>query len=429
MIKEMAAEDERALVEWLPRQRWYGAKGTAIAQVRVADRCGLLALVEVTPAGGEAHGYAVPEYGGSAGLESEELRQEWWKRLRDGARLQGEPGEFQFETVAPLAASGGSQLLGAEQSNTSVLYRDAGGKPSWVLKLYRQVQNGENPDFEIPRALARYTNYRQVPAAAGRLLYRAAGGETATLAVAQAYVPNQGDGWEYALRRLRAGEGGELLPELERLGGRTAGLHAALASITTDAAFAPEPIGAADGERWRQRALAGAGAAAPADRALIEPWRQRLEAGAAGLEGLAGCSKIRIHGDYHLGQTLTAGGDFFIFDFEGEPARPLVERRRKGTALQDVAGMLRSLGYAAHTAGQPDWEAPARAAFLGGYRAAIAQAAVTLVPAGEEAFTAACSFFECEKAVYELAYERNHRPEWVDIPVAALRRLMIPINQ
>ncbi|MGH9468577.1 MAG: maltose alpha-D-glucosyltransferase, partial [Terriglobales bacterium] len=167
----------------------------------------------------------------------------------------------------------------------------------------------------------------------------------------------------------------------------------------------------------------GVGAAAAPDAALLARWRGQLEQGQDGLAALAGCQKIRIHGDYHLGQTLKADGDFFLFDFEGEPARPLAERRRKGTALQDVGGMLRSFGYAAHTAAQPEWEGAARAAFLKAYRAAIADAPVRLAPAEDGGFAAACRFFEREKAVYELAYERNNRPEWVSIPLAALRRM------
>jgi trehalose synthase-fused probable maltokinase len=147
----------------------------------------------------------------------------------------------------------------------------------------------------------------------------------------------------------------------------------------------------------------------------------------AGLGGLVGRVKIRHHGDFHLGQTLTvgAGADFFIIDFEGEPLRPLEERRRKHTPLRDVAGMLRSLGYAAASASAPEgWEETARAAFLDGYRAAAGRAA--FLPADATALTRALAVLELEKAAYEVVYEANNRPDWLAIPLrgvvsAALR--------
>ncbi|MGH9487554.1 MAG: maltokinase N-terminal cap-like domain-containing protein [Terriglobales bacterium] len=423
----MAPTGERELAEWMARQRWYGAKSAAIAGLRVAEQVKLgdgagLALVEVTAEGQAAACYALPEYGGAEGLESEAVRRRWFTLLAERAERQGANGSFVFEVLQPLKELDRSRLLGAEQSNTSVLFR--GGQSAWILKLFRRVQAGENPDFEIPRALAEHTLFRNVPAAAGRVLYRPRGGEAATIAVLQAFVANQGDGWEYVLARLRDGSAAALVEDLTLLGRRTAELHCALAAIQSEADFAPEPITADDEERWRARARAGVAAAGAGDAVLLEPWRRALEFGRAGLQALEGCDQIRIHGDYHLGQTLKAEGDFYLFDFEGEPARPLAERRRKGTVLQDVAGMLRSLGYAAHAAGKPEWEAGARAAFLGAYRRSVTAAPLRLVPERGADFLAACRFFECEKAVYELAYERNHRPQWVGIPLAALRRML-----
>lgn len=421
----MAPPVDPEFAAWLLAQRWYGAKDVPIAAVKLVDRIPEMALVEITPEGQPAVRYALPEYGGGAGLADAGARAHWFQLLTAGARIAGAQGRFDFERLMPLGVPGSSRPSRAEQSNTSVLYTGAASEPRWILKLFRRVQVGENPDFEIPRALAAHTGFSNVPAAAGRVSYRSWGGEVATLAVLQSYIPNHGDGWEYTLERLRTGESPEaLLADLELLGVRTAGLHAALASIAAEADFAPEPIAADDLERWRERALVGAAAAAPEDAALLRNWCARLGAGETGLEGLMDCQKIRIHGDYHLGQVLKTAGDFYLFDFEGEPARPLAERRRKGTVMQDVAGMLRSFGYAAHTAARPDWEAPARAAFLGGYRSAVARAPVRLVPADDAALTRACAFFESEKAVYELAYERNNRPDWVGIPLAALRKLL-----
>ena len=143
----------------------------------------------------------------------------------------------------------------------------------------------------------------------------------------------------------------------------------------------------------------------------------------AGLGGLVGTLKIRHHGDFHLGQTLAVreGEDFVIIDFEGEPLRPLDERRRKHTPLRDVAGMLRSLGYAAASATAPDgWEEQAHVAFLDGYRSAAG--AAPFLPADATAFTRALAVLELEKAAYEVVYEANNRPDWIKIPVRGLVR-------
>ncbi|HEX6082390.1 MAG TPA: alpha-amylase, partial [Methylomirabilota bacterium] len=158
------------------------------------------------------------------------------------------------------------------------------------------------------------------------------------------------------------------------------------------------------------------------------------------LGALAGTVKIRSHGDYHLGQVLKTPDGFAIIDFEGEPARPLAERRARQSALRDVAGMLRSLDYAAHAVAfglAPAeraaalrvltlWEDAARRAFLAGYREAVAESPAPLVPSSEKALLAACGAFELEKACYELRYERDNRPDWVAIPLAGIRRLLTP---
>jgi maltose alpha-D-glucosyltransferase/alpha-amylase len=157
------------------------------------------------------------------------------------------------------------------------------------------------------------------------------------------------------------------------------------------------------------------------------------------LEALVGTVKIRSHGDYHLGQVLKTGDGFAIIDFEGEPARPLAERRTKQSALRDVAGMLRSLDYAAHAVafglpaaerepalvGLTAWETLARDAFLQGYRSIAGASPVALIPPSEHALIEACGAFELEKACYELRYERDNRPDWVAIPLAGIRRILL----
>ncbi|MGH9465797.1 MAG: hypothetical protein ACRD1Y_00415, partial [Terriglobales bacterium] len=236
----MVPAQGQELAAWLPQQRWYGAKSAAITGVSIADRCAELALVDVAAEGLPVARYALPELTGE-GLAGEAVRARWFRLLGASAELGGPHGRFRFEALQRLGASASSRLLGAEQSNTSVLYGDERGAARWLLKLFRRVQEGENPDFEIPRALAQHTAFRNVPAVSGRLLYEAEGRAAATLAVAQEFVPNQGDGWEYVLRQLRSGAGEALLPEMGQLGRRTAEMHCALALIA-EPDFRPEPI-------------------------------------------------------------------------------------------------------------------------------------------------------------------------------------------
>lgn len=426
---------------WLPKQRWFAGKGRPDTGVSVAEAadCGhghfwLLAAAGAGAAAQSAALYQLLVRRGSGGeialdaLREKAVRQWWFDRIAETGELGGQHGMLRFEAFAPGLSSDSSRLGSAEQSNTSILYCDRKGRPLWVLKFFRHLLAGDNPEFEVPRALAAHTAFRHVPEPVGRVMYRT---ETLdyTVATLQPFIPNLGDGWEYVLGELRSQEPRpQLRAEIGLLGRRTAELHLALASIGA-AAFAPEPVTATDLEHWRERALSGASAALlDAYQDVLAPWRQRLAASRTGLDGSLGCGKIRLHGDYHLGQVLKTADDFYLFDFEGEPVRPLEERRRKGCALQDVAGMLRSFGYAAATAGRPEWEAEARSAFLDAYREALeagraASPGLDLAPSRPEEFLAVLRFFEFEKAVYELAYEISHRPDWVRVPLEALRRM------
>ena len=232
-----------------------------------------------------------------------------------------------------------------------------------------------------------------------------------------------------------------LLQEVHRLGAVTGGLHAALASDHRDEDFRPEPVGHDDVARWagdiaRELAASDVRARLGADGAQTADAVPRA---LAALDGLPGETvKIRVHGDYHLGQVLKTTDDFVIIDFEGEPARPLGERRQKQPALRDVAGMLRSLDYAVHAIAfrRPEseratalvaltaWEARARDAFLAGYLDTVTESTVPLVPATAEALRSAVAPFELQKAAYELRYELDNRPEWVAIPLAGIRRIL-----
>jgi maltose alpha-D-glucosyltransferase/alpha-amylase len=288
--------------------------------------------------------------------------------------------------------------------------------------------------------------------------YAGAAGETATLSVLQGFVTNDGDGWRHVLRALsrdatsarRATPDDPLVREIRELGRVTGELHAALAADSADPAFAPEPITAEDAARWTSGIAAALDrASSNADRGDPELARalrglsargDGITAIRAGLDLLAagGAHKIRCHGDYHLGQVLKTRDSFVVIDFEGEPGRPIAERRAKQSPLRDVAGMLRSLNYAVNTVGREGeignraqaaiwlerWERLARDAFLDGYTSATRRSPVRLVPPWRDELRRACAPFEIDKACYELAYELDNRPDWVAIPLAGLSRLL-----
>ena len=336
------------------------------------------------------------------------------------------------------------------------------------LKAYRRLQAGVNPEAEIGRFLTDVARYPNGVPVAGTIEHVGNEGRVTTLALLQGYVEHQGDAWQYTLAYLDRFLERSLTPAapepapdvhggylalIRRLGQRTAELHVALAVRTGDPAFDPEPISPADVAGWVRRARAGADAAfdrlasrqsalpaasqAIAERILGQrrALLDRFDAHAA--DRSAG-PKTRIHGDYHLQQVLVAQNDFVIIDFEGEPTRPLAERREKQSALKDVAGMLRSFDYAMHAAlervdhGSPDlrgsleqvallWRDEARRSFLDGYEE-VAQAAGLAAPRAEA--TALLELFGMEKACYELKYEVDNRPTWVDVPLRGLADLV-----
>jgi len=226
-------------------------------------------------------------------------------------------------------------------------------------------------------------------------------------------------------------------------------LHAALASDVADPGFAPEPTTADDVTAWIERIVADVGRTCDKVRARLSAVPREVEddartllASEAALRsrvrdlpplGAERCMKIRVHGDYHLGQTLRTESGFVVLDFEGEPARPVAERRRKQSALVDVAGMLRSLDYAVHATLAPAsgptgagerWVGRASAAFLEGYLGEIARAPARLLPASSAGVARALSVFELDKALYEVRYEVDNRPAWLAIPLRGLTRLL-----
>jgi maltokinase len=445
------------LSDYVVRQRWFGSKAREVAQLNVLEVVPLrteapllvIALLETRfqPGTHEVYqallGLRPAEEGWEQGVicESEnwtiydaltdpELAGELHGLLARSATVQAGESACRFELVPGVALGAPAPELarpmGAEQSNSSVVYDDR-----LVLKVYRRVEAGINPELELLRFLTEHGFPNVAPLAGwyeleGRLM-------DATLGVLQDYVGEGRDGWELALDALESDPDGFLGP-VRRLGEVTGEMHTTLGSDAGDPSFAPEEpsvetlslLTATVDEEIEQIFLdiPEEGPTAPiAGRGeeVREQLRLLSHIGAAG-------RVIRHHGDYHLGQTLRVGDDWIILDFEGEPARSLPERRRKRSPLRDVAGMLRSFAYAASASGllrgteaPEDWEQRARQEFLEGYMTTMDP---SLLPPGQGAAERLLTVFELEKAVYELRYELNNRPDWVKIPVAGILRLL-----
>jgi predicted trehalose synthase len=412
------------LAEWIAGQRWFSAKSRRIVATRVEEHLALGAatvhLVRLGLDDGTVHTYVVPLRDAPPLTDAFDdpafcralldLMATAGRLGPDRGAIQGRPSSA-FPRGLPPDLS--VRRLTGEQSNTSVTFGDA-----LIVKFIRRLVPGINPELEISRYLTERVAFPHTPRLAGALEYIGLDGAVSVFAVAHQLVAGSRDGWRWLLDRLERGDGA--VPALRRLGERTAALHLAFGRETADPDFDAEPITTGDVVTWTeavQRQLDAARAALGGR--LPDGVPSRIDA--AGLSGLAGAVKVRHHGDYHLGQTLAVGNgeDFYIIDFEGEPLRPLDERRRKHTPLRDVAGMLRSLGYAA-AAGRPPagWEEQARAAFLEGYRVTAGRA--RFLPGTDLAFTRALAVLEVEKAAYEIVYEANNRPDWVAIPVRGL---------
>jgi len=353
--------------------------------------------------------------------------------MRSGAVVRAEEGVLEFRALEGFASLGteltNARPIATEQSNTSIVFDE-----ELILKIFRRLEPGVNAELELLRFLTErgFSNIAQL---AGWYAYIGRPLNT-TLGVLQEFVRDALDGWELALDELER-EPERSLTRLKRLGQVTGAMHAVLASDSTDPTFAPEDPSA--------EALALLTATVdeeigrifvelPEDVEALDPIRGRGEEVRESLALLSHAGSfgktIRTHGDLHLGQTLwsEASSDWVLIDFEGEPARPLAERRRKRSPLRDVAGMLRSFAYAVSAveilrgALAPEgWEERAREEFIAGYHETADPA---LLPAGEAAFERLLMVFELEKAVYELRYELNHRPDWIHIPVAGILRML-----
>src|SRR3954468_14000701 len=456
-MTDLSFLDQQALNDWIVAQRWFASKTREVSAIEIVDSVTLreeapllvLCLVEARFPSGTHETYQVPlglrpagegwserviaESGGWTvydALADPAARRELLHAMRSNNEFQVGQDEFVFRWApnAPAGLGGTVDVrpVGVEQSNSSIVFGD-----ELIMKAFRKVEPGVNPELELLRFLSAH-EFPHIASLAG--WYEVEGRLIdATLGILQEFLLGFRDGWELALDDLASDPDG-LLDKLEALGVVIGELHSALGSDNSDPAFSPdEPsmealaILTADVDEQIERVfleLPETDATAPI-RGRGQDVREKL---AALSHVNAGGRVIRTHGDLHLGQTMLGDRGWVVLDFEGEPARPLPERRLKRSPLRDVAGMLRSFSYAVagsrilrgHEAPE-GWEDQARERFLAGYHETVD---ASLLPPGQEASDNLLSVFELEKAVYELRYELNNRPDWVGIPVAGIRRLL-----
>jgi maltose alpha-D-glucosyltransferase/alpha-amylase len=515
---------EEVLPSFLRQARWFGGKSRRIKSAELTETipvgvdgqqvAGVIAIVSVEYAEGDPETYVLPLTCASvehtvelvewnpraivAKLETREgeralhdaidepdlplaLLDAVRRRRRlgsDGLRLEANPTKAFRRIMGSPGDVPEPRALQAEQSNSSVVFGDR-----LVLKLYRRIEQGPNPDLEVGRFLTDRAKFEHIAPVAGGLELRRGRGPATTLGILHGYVPNEGDAWSYTEDHVRGYLEAVLAraaarPEIEvpspslfevvdagapelavetmeaylesarLLGRRTAEMHVALASDPEDPVFAPERVtvfyqramyqslrGIANGtfQLLRSRpAIPGAATVLGLQSQILERLRSVLDIRITG-------ARMRIHGDFHLGQVLYTGRDFVIIDFEGEPARPIGERRIKRPALVDVAGMIRSFHYAVHSVArggdliEPDravaiapwvrlWYVAAAGTYLREYLDAL-EGAPFHAQTREEVRVVLQAYL-MEKALYEVSYEANNRPEWTPIPVAGIAELL-----
>lgn len=442
--------DRDQLLGWVREQRWFASKSQTLCGAEVVEEVAIgdqltLAIVQVEFATGQHELYQLvtsPDGGG----DGPDVLHDGWRAhallaaIDESREVDGRHGHFCFRHVATadgqrpewatVAADSEAveqvRPMGAEQSNSSVVFGDR-----IALKLFRKLEPGINPDLEMLRFLTAH-DYPNIAPLYGWYEYE---GETlaATLAIAQQFVAGATDGWELALQEIPA-QPELFLERVADLGSATARLHSVLASDSGDPAFSPQDPSSeflnllkATLDDQLEKVfghLPDDPSVAPI-AGLEQEVRERITLPS---QGPIGGKSIRIHGDYHLGQTLHTEHGWTLLDFEGEPARPLNARRQKRSPLRDVASMLRSFSYATWAVKlQRGLEAPdgfedrARSAFLEAY---FTEVDGVLLPTGQAQVSSLLATFELEKALYELQYELDNRPQWVPIPVAGILRLV-----
>ncbi|HTM06812.1 MAG TPA: maltose alpha-D-glucosyltransferase [Verrucomicrobiae bacterium] len=524
---------EAVLPDYLQKCRWFGGKAKQVRAAKILDAtrvpyddgAAYLLFAEVQYSGGLPETYLVP-VAFAPGDRAAEIAQTNASsviaqlRIQDGdhssdgilfdaladgrfcksllqaiARGQtfrGEKGEIvgeaskHFQTIAgsseaPLEPA----AVKREQSNSSIVFGDR-----LILKVFRRLVEGSNPDLEIGKFLTEKNNFAHVPPFAGAMECRSERREPMTLAILQGYVQNQGDAWGYTLDSLqryletclaRRADGpylplprdhvidlidrqipplahemiGAYLPSAELLGRRTGEMHVALALDGADPAFAPEGFSSFyrrsmyEGMRTLAKQTFGVLARRvkqlpeelqPEAKRLLDQEKEIYRRLRAILDLKITGQRTRHHGDYHLGQLLYTGKDFVITDFEGEPARALSERRTKRSALKDIAGMIRSFNYAAVTALRSGairaddapalepwsrfWNLWVSVVYVRSYLQVAGQAA--FLPRSKEEMKVLLDLFILEKAVYEIGYELNNRPDWVRVPIRGILEIIEP---
>jgi maltose alpha-D-glucosyltransferase / alpha-amylase len=515
---ELRSQLPAQLPVFLLEQRWFGGKARRIVSTEVADVIewrsetleSLVVLVGVKFTEGAEEQYVLPlvpvpaaeardrnlallriSSAESRGvvvlgnaLENNNFLKSLLQVIASESVVIGDTSELRGHRKGALAQfylqNGGAlkaKLLSGEQSNSSILYDDR-----LILKFFRRIEEGINPDLEMNAFLTERAHYKHVPALAGFLEYRTRNGKPITQAILQAFVPNEGDAWKYTQRSLerfyevaqsaserKARPAGNKVHQVTRetigaylksvalLARRTAELHLALASDSRDPVFAPEPFTVEFQKSFEAALLRKTSNVLRLLREkssrLPTLWQAKAQAvahhegeianrfGTTLSEPIKG-ARIRIHGDFHLGQVLYTGSDFVIIDFEGEPARPLSERRVKRSPLQDVAGMLRSFRYAAFapllgTSGNEpmdatrfaqmqvwaeSWNAQVADTFLAEYFKT--SGAPAFLPDNPAETSKLLELYVLEKSIYELGYELNNRPDWVGLPLEGISKLL-----
>ena len=507
---------------YIKEQRWFGSKSQDITEVELCDAAIFshrsnwyaLTLIRMTYENNETEMYVLPlafiktnavvsmdrpvitmlemksiegNYAVFDALSDDEFCRLQLDYIKSSMTVKALEGRFNFLSTPVFTETTGEELdlsqvslahLKTEQSNTSVIYENA-----FIMKNFRKLSYGINPDLEIPLFLTTRTGFRNIARVAGYIEYTDNNNLKTSIASLQTFIPNEGDGWSYTLEHLKkfydfalqhdsatgldqsANDGIEpivqeffshYLSSMHRLGQVTGELHVALASDAAEPDFTPEEITPADVTLWVSRirsygteVISGLQNAAKSFPPQIEEQLRKvsdnislylLKSGDLAVLAEQKIWKTRYHNDYHLGQVLKTGNDFVIIDFEGEPARPLEERKQKQSPLKDVAGMLRSFNYAVYATifnmklesdrmiilemwGRV-WEELVKKSYLDGYLVATGGTGARFLPDSEEAILKVLSVFQMDKAIYELNYELNNRPTWVGIPLKYLTSLL-----
>jgi maltose alpha-D-glucosyltransferase / alpha-amylase len=459
----LSAEIVNRLERFLGEQRWFAGKARKIEETRILVAVPMaeftITLVNVSYTDGVEETYFVPivTNGGELAdaLGAEPFCRHLFAIIEHAEVINTQQGTLRGIALPLFSSLCGAQgaiepirVVAHDQSNSAIVFGDR-----LFLKIFRKVEPGLNPDYEVARYLTQQGVFTRLPRVAGAVEFQPPVGSPLTLATLLEWVPNDGSAWDAMLLDVKnafAQGAARANERIELLGRRTAELHLALSSATEDPAFAPQPLTIDDCESLAARLRRNAELVFHTlahTSTVFEPKtaaavRELLVVGPALVDQFSsllaidpGCTKTRVHGDYHLGQVLCQGDDFVILDFEGEPARSLAERRAKDSPLRDVAGMLRSFGYAAYAAlfqfteKAPEelsrlepiakaWQQVASAAYLRGYFDVTRDA--SFLPPTRTALKPLLDFFIVEKALYELQYELNNRPAWLRIPLAGI---------